>query len=162
MEFLDIVNEKDEIIGKASKQEIHEGVKILHREIGILLYDEKNRVLLQKRSSKKTLFANEWTVSVTGHVTSGLTPEKAAYMELREELGIQTHLHFIEKRVFETGNHISFGYMYFGSIDSHIVLTLESHSIAKVKFFNKQEIKAGINKNLFGSHTAESLKRYYL
>ena len=55
-EIVDVVNENDIVIGQMSKNEVHSGSKIYHREIGVLIYDTDGRVLLQQRSFKKNSF----------------------------------------------------------------------------------------------------------
>ena len=45
-------------------------------------------ILVPKRSSNRKIFPNCYDFSVGGHVNSGESYEKAAYRELKEELGI--------------------------------------------------------------------------
>lgn len=51
-ELLDIVNENDEVIGQATRGEIH-AQGLLHRIIDIWFYNKNGEVLMQKRSLKK-------------------------------------------------------------------------------------------------------------
>ena len=53
-EFLAIVNENDEIISKAKRDEIHNSGK-LHRETSILIVNQNNEILIQKRSDNNKL-----------------------------------------------------------------------------------------------------------
>lgn len=91
-EILDIVNEKDEVIGTEKKEIANKNPQLIHREVGVIIFDLDNKILLQKRSPKKSTNPGRWTVSSAGHVTSGETYEEAAYRELLEELGFDTKL----------------------------------------------------------------------
>lgn len=88
MDFFDIVDEEDKIIGKISSQ-MQSTVKPSQlRFINIVLINDKGEILVPKRSSNRKLFPNCYDFSVGGHVNSGEEYEEAAYRELREELGI--------------------------------------------------------------------------
>ena len=89
MDFFDIVDEEDKIIGKISSQ-MQSTVKPSQlRFINIVLINDKGEILVPKRSSNRKLFPNCYDFSVGGHVNSGEEYEEAAYRELREELGIK-------------------------------------------------------------------------
>lgn len=58
---------------------------IWHRTVSIIVLDESNLVVLQKRVEKDS--QGRWDLSVTGHVDVGETDEEAALRETWEELG---------------------------------------------------------------------------
>lgn len=85
-ELLDIVDANDNVVGSATRGEIHQrGLK--HRSVHVLVFDGEGRVLLQKRSMQKDQCGGMWDTSCAGHVESGQTYEKTAPRELQEELG---------------------------------------------------------------------------
>lgn len=91
MEFLDIVNEKDEVVGRAPKDEIY--AKLLtHRIVHVLVFSTAGELLLQRRSANASFAARHWTTSVGGHVTSGESYEQAALRETQEEIGVDAIL----------------------------------------------------------------------
>lgn len=88
MEFFDIVDENDKVIGKISSQ-IQNTVKPSQlRFINIILINNNKEILVPKRSSNRRIFPNCYDFSVGGHVNSGEEYIEAAYRELKEELGI--------------------------------------------------------------------------
>ncbi|MCA9397648.1 NUDIX domain-containing protein, partial [candidate division WWE3 bacterium] len=89
-ELLDLVNENDEVIGTILRSEANSNPKVYHREIGILIADSQDRVLMQQRSKNKKVYPLYWIVSCAGHVSAGMTPEEVAHKELQEELGFDT------------------------------------------------------------------------
>lgn len=77
MEYFDVVNENDEIIGKASRDEVH----------------QKKLIMIQ-RSRNKKLNPLKWQGSASGHVESGESYELSAKWELKEELNIDAEPKF--------------------------------------------------------------------
>ena len=87
MEFFDLVDENDKIIGKIKDNESVSAKKL--RFINIFIIDKNNKIVVPKRSGNRKIFPNCFDFSVGGHVNSGETYEQAAYRELKEELYIE-------------------------------------------------------------------------
>jgi isopentenyl-diphosphate delta-isomerase len=87
-EYLDIVNEFDEVVGRGLRQEIHDK-KLLHRAVHLFLLNEKQELLLQKRSLTKPTWPGAWDASVSGHLSSGQTYLDAIIRETAEEIGLE-------------------------------------------------------------------------
>lgn len=88
IEFFDIVNEKDEIIGKICVNMQNTIKPSQLRFINIIIANDDKNILVPKRSSNRRIFPNCYDFSVGGHVNSGEEYEEVAYRELKEELGI--------------------------------------------------------------------------
>ncbi len=95
-EFLAVVNEKDEVIAKKPRQEVHEK-KLLHRAVLVFVRNSKWLFFIQKRSETKDVFPGCFDASVTGHVSFGESYEKAAAREMLEELGLKEKPMFLFK-----------------------------------------------------------------
>lgn len=87
-DLLPVVNERDEVIGEATRREIHLR-KLLHRAVHIVVLNQSDQVVLQKRSMMKDSHPGWWDISVGGHVDAGEEYDAAAVRELREELGLE-------------------------------------------------------------------------
>jgi isopentenyl-diphosphate Delta-isomerase len=86
-EIFDIVNERDEIIGRLPRPQVHrEGHK--HRAVHVLVFNKRGEIFLQKRSMINDCFPGAWDSSASGHVDSGEDYDACAVRELREELGL--------------------------------------------------------------------------
>ena len=96
-ELLILVDEKDNVLGYESKKECHEGQGLLHRAFSIFIFNDKNELLLQKRSFSKPLWPLYWSNSVCSHPRRGETYHEAAGRRLREELGFETPLQALFK-----------------------------------------------------------------
>jgi isopentenyl-diphosphate delta-isomerase type 1 len=143
-EIVDVVNEDDEIIGQSTKGEVNSNPTLIHREIGVLIYDDQGRLLIQQRSRKKKLMPYYWIISVAGHVPSGMEPEDAAHMELREELGFDTKLVFYEKTLLKYPNETHFAYGYLGKIPKGTKVVVDPHETERCKFVTAQDLEAMI------------------
>jgi isopentenyl-diphosphate Delta-isomerase len=90
-ELVDLIDERDDVIGQATKDECHQK-GLLHRSVFVFLFDPEHRMILQKRSAKKAVRPNKITAAACGHVHTGEDVEEAAHRELQEELGIDAAL----------------------------------------------------------------------
>ena len=86
-EIFDVVNERDEVIGRAPRREVH-ARGLWHRAVHILVFNARGEVFLQKRSLKKDTAAGLWDSSSSGHVDAGEDYDACAVRELREEIGL--------------------------------------------------------------------------
>ena len=88
MEEIAIVDMEDNIIGYAEKMYVHrEG--IVHRAFSVLIFNDKNEMLLQRRALEKYHSPGEWTNACCSHQRTGENIEQAAIRRVKEELGIE-------------------------------------------------------------------------
>lgn len=87
MELLEVLNENGKPTGEIlDKNKIHKEGKY-HKEVALILLNNKGEILLQKRSSAKEIEPNKWAWH-GGHVIAGETEIDAIIRETKEELGI--------------------------------------------------------------------------
>lgn len=87
-ETLDVVNDRDEVIGRRTRGEVHR-LGLMHRAVHVLVFNSRGQVFLQKRSLKKDRQPGLWDSSASGHVDSGESYDACAVRELREEIGLR-------------------------------------------------------------------------
>ncbi len=86
-EVFDVVDERDEVVGRDFRREIHRrGLR--HRAIHIFWLRPDGQLCLQRRSYAKDNCPGLLSSSCAGHVDAGEGYLAAAVRELREELGI--------------------------------------------------------------------------
>lgn len=86
-EVFDVVNERDEVIGRATRREVHaRGLR--HRAVHVLVFNAAGQVFLQKRSMAKDTAPGAWDSSAAGHLDSGEDYDVCAVRELQEEIGL--------------------------------------------------------------------------
>lgn len=85
-DIFDVVNERDEVTGRAPRSEVH-AKRLFHRAVHIWAFNAKGEVLLQLRTPTKDRHPNTWDSSVSGHVDAGEDYDTTARREWTEELG---------------------------------------------------------------------------
>ncbi len=161
-EILDLVDESDQVIGEVTKSEANQKPGLLHRESGVLLYTEDGRLLLQQRSLKKQVSPGTWEVSCAGHVTKGLAPLAAAHMELKEELGFDTELRFVEKYKVSLPNETHFTYFYLGKYSGQKII-IEKGEVEEARLFDEKEFDDLVTSDAkHGYHSHLMIKRFWV
>lgn len=82
-----LVDPEDRAMGVAPKRMVHL-LGLRHRAFSILLKDDMERVLLQRRASDKYHSGGLWANSCCGHPRPGESTHDAAVRRVYEELGI--------------------------------------------------------------------------
>jgi isopentenyl-diphosphate delta-isomerase type 1 len=91
IEYLEVVDEANKVIGIQSRKEIHEKA-LRHRSVHIFIFNSQGKLYLQKRSPHKDQYPGHWDSSAAGHTDPGESPLEAAQRELMEELGLEVKL----------------------------------------------------------------------
>lgn len=156
-ELLDLVNKKDEVTGKVWKSEAHKNPLKIHREVAIVVFNERGEVLIQQRSLFKKNDPGEWKISSAGHVGRGEEPKHAVERELFEELGIKVEAIFYQKifrkRLEEIGSRESrFFYIYYAIVKGIPKLKLDRNEVEDALWIKPNELK------LFAKDNAWNLK----
>ncbi len=131
VEFFYVVDEDDDVIGKATREECHKSNKNIHRSVYIFVINDRDEIFLQRRSETKDLYGGYYTGSATGHVDYGEDYETSARRELEEELGIIAPI----KKVCK--------FKSFSDIEREISVLYVYHYNGSMKF-NEKEISEGI------------------
>ena len=87
-EFIDIVDEQDNVIGKATWEEMMDK-KLLHRTSNVIIFNSKGEIYAHKRAQNLRLYPSMFDIKIGGSVRSGESYEDAAKRELLEEAGIK-------------------------------------------------------------------------
>ena len=89
-EYILLVDENDNVIGREEKMKCHEGKGILHRAFTAMVFNRKNELLLTKRSKNKKLWPDFWDGSISSHIWDGESYEDAVKRRLPNELGVKS------------------------------------------------------------------------
>jgi isopentenyldiphosphate isomerase len=149
-EFVDLVDENGNELGiKKEKSRVHlDGDWHKGAHVWIL---SGNKILLQRRTSRKEFFPDCFDVSCGGHVKSGETFEETIVRELKEELGLSVKkedLLFLEKRrqisLVKSKSLISREILgvFLLRLDVNLKnLDIDKNEISEVKLFDIDELK---------------------
>jgi len=127
MEILEIVDNQGNVLGTATRDEVHGNPGLMHKVVHVLVFKRDGRLLLQKRSAYKDVGAGKWDTSVGGHMNPGESPEQAARREMLEELAIEAPLEFLYRHIYSSG------------FETEMVFTFKSTHDGAVEF-NRTEI----------------------
>jgi isopentenyl-diphosphate delta-isomerase type 1 len=137
-EYLEVVNEANQIIGTASRFEIHnKGLR--HRSVHIFIFNSQGNLYLQLRAPHKDQYPDHWDSSAAGHTDPGESPQETAGRELMEELGLTIPLTKVLEHTAcpETG--WEFVTLFEGRTDQPIHLNLDEATAGS--FFSPEALK---------------------
>ncbi len=136
-EILEVVDEKNRVIGTASRWDIHQK-SLRHRSVHIFIFNSRGGLYLQKRSPHKDQYPDHWDSSAAGHTDPGESPLEAAQRELMEELGIEAKLTEVLQQPAcpETG--WEFATLFTARTDAPIRLNLEEATAGE--FFTPEQL----------------------
>ena len=89
-EFFDVLDENGNKTGRTKAREYVHRDGDWHKAVHTWIVNDKNEILLQKRSPNKDSYPNMWDISSAGHLTAGDESLQGAIREIKEELGIDT------------------------------------------------------------------------
>lgn len=138
-ELFDVVDENDNVIGRAKRGEVHRNKNLIHRSIGVVIFNRKGEIYLQRRSATKDTDPLKWTISCSGHVESGDTYEVTVKRELMEELGILIPFEYVTKFICRAPSETEMSVLYKGVSEGPFKLLKEE--ISGGRFFGKEELK---------------------
>src|SRR5689334_17891473 len=90
--MLELVDESGVTIGTAEKLSAHLAPGRLHRAFSVFLFDDRGRLLLQRRALGKYHSPGVWSNTCCGHPYPGEAPFAAAARRTYEELGVSPSL----------------------------------------------------------------------
>ena len=105
-EELVLVDGEDRETGYALKADAHRGDGQRHRAFSVFLFDERQRLLVHRRSEHKPLWPGFWTNSCCSHPRRGEALDDAVVRRLGEELSCRTDM---PQHVFRFEYHARFG-----------------------------------------------------
>src|SRR5690554_3563304 len=101
-----LVDKNDQVLGTMEKLKAHEEGR-LHRAFSVLIFNDKNEMLIHQRAHDKYHCGGMWTNACCSHPRLNETPKEAAVRRLKEEMGFTTQLtylgQFIYKAEFKNG-----------------------------------------------------------
>lgn len=142
-EILDVVDENDRFVRKATRKEVMEKA-LMHRDARVIIGNINGQLLIQKRSMDKDTYPSHWNIGIVETVKSGESYEGAAMRGLMEEVGITgiSNIQLMHSLLFKikytspkTNEHVK---VYKILYDGEIIMQKEE--IEDIKFLTKEEL----------------------
>lgn len=154
-ELFVVVDKNDNIIGHKTRRECHSDKKLIHRAVGVLIFNDKGEVLIQKRSASKDKWPEYFTLSASGHVEKGESYSEAAARELHEEIGVKVNLEFVTKYLHEAVDETEYDSIFKGVFNGPFVPNTEE--VEGVEFVSLDRLRD--MEDLFTPCAKDSLKQ---
>ena len=155
MEYIDIFDENNNPIGEIKeKQEAHEDGNF-HRTAHVWIINDKNELLLQKRSASKKSHPNCWDISGAGHIRAGESVIDGAIRELKEELGVKVKdkdLQYIATiKSTKNPKNMEFQYVYILNCNKEIEeYIFEDDEVSEVKYVFYKDLEKMVKERAEG------------
>ena len=143
-ELFDLVDESDQVIGRISRREAHHNPQLIHRSVGVLVFNRQGELFMQKRSLTKDLDAGLWAISVGGHPSAGQDSQPAAIRELKEELGIESQISLVKKYLVRLATETELQTAY--QTKHNGPFKLNSDEVETGSFFHLEQIEHMVNR----------------
>jgi len=148
-EYILLVDEKDNVIGKEEKIKTHREGK-LHRAFSIFVFNPKGELLLQRRAKIKYHSGGLWTNTCCSHPSPGETLEEAVHRRLKEEMGFDCEL----EEIFSFTYQVKFDNDLFENEYDHVFIgkfdgepTPNPEEVDEWKWIDLEELKKDIQEN---------------
>lgn len=142
-ELFDLVDENDNVIGEVSRKQANHNPLLIHRAIGVLIFNQSSHLFLQQRSSTKDTDPNKWSISIAGHVSKGKPYKETAVREGQEELGITTKPVYVCKHLVKTQQEAEINCIF--KAQHNGPFTLNPQEIVGGRFFPIEEIQSKLD-----------------
>lgn len=147
-EWLPLMTEQGEIIGKAPRSACHRGEKLLHPVVHLHVLNNQKHIYLQKRPVNKLVQPGKWDTAVGGHISFGENLETALKREAWEEIGLQK----FSAKLVKT-------YRWDSDIESELVYVFVSHDYKSIhlhsdeveegRFWTQKQVDSNLGKGVF-------------
>lgn len=155
-ELLDTYTRNGKYLGVKEKSICHSNNPgFYHKPVWIWIINDKDEILVQKKSKYKKNFPNKWDMPSAGHVIAGETTLEGAIRETYEELGIKTNesdYKFLCEYIYDSGNEIAQVYLLKINANKFI---LKEDEVSEVKWIKYNEFKELLFSNEFTGHDEE-------
>ena len=121
-----------------------------HRAISVCIVNDKQEVLMQRRSKNKKCYPNLWSIFVKGHIMAGESAIDACKREIYEELGVIVdeeeleYLYTIKEEKFVDKNYIEKIFFDTFLLIKNIEIEkikVQKEEVEEIKYMHYEEIK---------------------
>ena len=149
-EALILVDENDQEIGTALKEDCHLGDGLLHRAFSVFVFNDKKEVLMQQRSGGKMLWGKFWSNACCSHPRLGEAIGDAAHRRVKEELSLEINLDFLFKFKYQEqfkniGSENELCHVFIGKCNQEP--KVDSSEISDWKYLTIEELTRSIEEN---------------
>ena len=151
-EYVILVDENDNPIGKEEKVKCHLPNGKLHRAFTALIFNSEEKLLLTKRGDGKMLWPGDWDGTVASHPRESETYVSSAERRMPEEIGINCEMNYVNKFEYHVpyksvGSENEICGTLIGTVDSFDESSLIKDEISEIKWIDPNELKNELEQN---------------
>jgi len=151
-EYVILVDQNDNPIGKEDKVICHFPNGKLHRAFTALIFNGDGKLLLTKRGDGKMLWPNDWDGTVASHPRESEPYVSSAERRMPEEIGIACKMNYVNKFEYhvpykDVGSENEICGTLIGMVDSFDNSCMIKDEISEVKWINPDELKNELEQN---------------
>jgi isopentenyldiphosphate isomerase len=158
-EYFPIVTTEGDVVGKALRQDCHNGSHILHPVVHLHVFSSKGELYLQRRALHKDLLPGYWDTAVGGHVMYDETIPQALLREVKEEIGITdfTPIH-LETYRYDSSRESEMVHVYKTTYDGPFYWN--DGEVMDGRFWSVDELRSAVGKNILTPNLEMELQRF--
>jgi len=141
-EWLPLVNDQGEILGKAPRSACHRGEKLLHPVVHLHVFNHQKHIYLSRVLRKK------WDTAVGGHISAGETLETALKREAWEEIGL-TQFSAKLVKTYRWNTEIESELVYVFVTNDFKSIHLHSEEVVEGRFWTSKQIESNMGLEVF-------------
>lgn len=158
-EWLPLLNEKGEVVGKAPRSVCHSDKQYLHPVVHLHVVNSRGEIYLQKRPLHK-IQPGKWDTAVGGHIAFGETVELSLRREALEEMGLTDFkAKPLASYIWESDIEREYVFCYTTQLDGPFYIN--THELADGRFWSHSEVRNSIGKNIFTPNFEEEFRRFF-
>jgi isopentenyl-diphosphate delta-isomerase len=150
-QLVELVDASGVHCGQSTVDEAHRAPGLRHRAFSVLLLDGSGRLLLQRRSARKTRFPLRWANACCGHPAPGQPVLAAATRRLYEELSVtgvaldELGVHSYVATDPATGRvEREWDHVLLGRVDSDIPLDPDPAEVDSVRWISLSDLRSSL------------------
>ena len=152
-EYVILVDQNDNPIGKEDKVKCHLPNGKLHRAFTALIFNGEGKLLLTKRSDKKMLWPSYWDGTIASHPRESETYVSSAERRMPEEIGIDCKMNYMNKFEYhvpykDIGSENEICGTLIGIVDDFDETCLIKDEISEIKWIDPDELKNELQQNM--------------
>ena len=157
-EVFPVVEPSGLVVGRASRQYCHGGMKPLHPVVHLHIIDRHGRLYLQRRSVHKDIQPGRWDTAVGGHVDYGELLVEALFREASEELGFREfNPVYLCSYVFESPIEKELVNVF--AAVGNFTLSPDMDEVEDGRYWEMEEIMENLGKSVFTPNFEQELAR---
>ena len=151
-EYVILVDQNDNPIGKEDKVKCHLPDGKLHRAFTALICNSEEKLLLTKRGDGKMLWPGDWDGTVASHPRESETYVSSAERRMPEEIGINCKMNYVNKFEYHVpyknvGSENEICGTLIGTVNNFDESSLIKDEISEIKWIDPHELKNELKQN---------------